>query len=66
MDDRTPVSDLITFYECAELLGRSYGGLRVSKHHGRLPVPCIKVGVSVMFRRSDVVAYLEAREAAAS
>ncbi|MEW1807920.1 helix-turn-helix domain-containing protein [Pseudarthrobacter sp. NPDC080039] len=56
--------DLLTLEEVAELLRKSPAQIRWMRHNGCGP-RAAKIGGRVMYRRADVVAWVEAQFAAA-
>jgi excisionase family DNA binding protein len=54
-------NELLTTQEAAEFLGSTVGTLEVWRSSKRYPIPYIKVGRLVRYRRSDLLAWLESR-----
>lgn len=52
---------LLNRKEAAQLLGISEATLAVWKTTKRYPLPCVKVGRLVKYRKSDLLAFIEAR-----
>jgi excisionase family DNA binding protein len=57
----TTISDLLTRNQAAEYLGVSPNTLAVWASTGRYPLPFVRVGRSVRYRRSDLEKFLESR-----
>ncbi len=57
----TSPDDLLTRSQAAEVLGVSSGTLAVWASTRRYPLPYIKIGRSVRYRRSDIQAWVESR-----
>ena len=49
--------DLLSLREAAELLSRSYGSVRVSRHRGDFPEPTLMIGTVPAFSRADIEAW---------
>ena len=53
--------DLLSEQEAAQILDTAPGTLSVWRSTGRYNLPFVKVGRKVRYRRSDLVAWLDAR-----
>ena len=52
---------LISASDAAQHLGVSVGTLAVWRSTGRYPLPYVKIGRKVMYKRKDLEAFIEAR-----
>lgn len=55
------LADLLTPKQAAALLGLSAWTMEVWRATKRYPLPYIKVGASVRYRRQDILKFLESR-----
>ena len=54
--------ELLDAYATAKLLGMSPSALRRAEERGRSPIPAIRVGRRLRWRRADVLAFLGQRD----